>query len=68
MLAAALGAPVTLALTTMGDDPAPTAPRSTDDDIDPNDLVDAPGDHDPLEHLTSAFPGSEVIVDPGPPR
>jgi len=68
VLAAALGAPVTLALTTMGDDPAPTAPRSTDDDIDPNDLVDAPGDHDPLEHLTNAFPGSEVIVDPGPPR
>ncbi|CAN5843621.1 hypothetical protein BH20ACT4_BH20ACT4_01730 [soil metagenome] len=68
LLAAALGGPVTLALTSKGDEPAAKAAVPADDDIDPDGLVDALGHHDPLAHLTDAFPGSEVIADPGPPR
>ncbi len=67
VLTSALGAPVTLELTTKDDDPA-APPAPADDDIDPDDLVDAPGRKDPLAHLTDAFPGSEIIADPGPSR
>ncbi|MDQ3178174.1 MAG: hypothetical protein M3Q72_11645, partial [Actinomycetota bacterium] len=65
----ALGAPVTLAVRV-----APAAPSGggagdfdhgglpPDDAVDPDDLVDKPvAEHDPIERLTNAFPGSEVI-------
>jgi DNA polymerase-3 subunit gamma/tau len=68
-LGTVIGSPVTLSLVTRGAATAPASAAPVDEghDIDLDDLVDAPAQPGvtPIDRLASAFPGSELIDDPG---
>ena len=67
-MAAAAAATATDDTTTSDDEPAmPTAAIPHDDDVDLNDLVDAPPEtvKTPIDRLAEAFPGSELIEEAG---
>ena len=46
--------------------PEPNDEAQADEDIDLDDLVDAPPEsiHSPLDRLAQAFPGSKLVDDP----
>ena len=64
VLTSELGRSVRLMLSAAPPEPEAPAAASEEHHIDPDDLVDAPGQHDPLSQLAEAFPGSEIVPDP----